>query len=286
MPRGHYIAYTPQWAASGGKIIEYGQAGHLRSNRNELINSISEKTCCLSYTVSYNTVPRGMVPLEEMVEVGEQFDIPVVIDSASMLPPVSNLHKYTDMGVDIACFSGGKAIQAPNNTGMILGNGKGAKIVEAVRNHSFPHDGWGRGHKISKEQIVGLVVALEMFVKNGDSLYSKQMKTAKYFLDELSGIKGLEVTIIPNDETFHEHPVMPYVPRVRFQWDMKEIGLTADAVDKYMAKDDPPVFLRRGIYHDYYTNKAWRLIDTFYLRQGEEKIVADRIKQLFKNKSN
>jgi uncharacterized pyridoxal phosphate-dependent enzyme len=286
MPRGHYIAYTPQWAASGGKIIEYGQAGHLRPNRNELVNVISDKTCCLSYTVSYNTVPRGMIPLEEMVEVGEEFNIPVVIDSASMLPPVSNLYKYTDMGVDIACFSGGKAIQAPNNTGMILGNGKGSKIVEAVRNHSFPHDGWGRGHKISKEQIVGLVVALEMFVKNGDSLYGKQMKTAKYFVDELSGIDGLDVTIIPNDETFHEHPVMPYVPRVRIQWNLKEIGFSAKDMDKYLAKDDPPIFLRRGIYHDYYTNKEWRLIDTFYLRKEEEKIVADRIKQLFKNRKN
>jgi uncharacterized pyridoxal phosphate-dependent enzyme len=286
MPRGHYIAYTPQWAASGGKIVEYGQAGYLRPNRNELMNAISDRTCCLSYTVSYNTVPRGMIPLEEMIEAGKEFDLPVVIDSASMLPPVSNLYKYTDMGVDIACFSAGKAIQAPNNTGMILGKGKGAKIVEAIRNNSFPHSGWGRGHKISKEQIVGLVVALEMFVKNGDSLYSKQMKTAKYFLNELSEIDGLEVTIIPNDETFHEHPVMPYVPRVRFQWDMKEIGFSAEDADKYMAKDDPPIFLRRGIYHDYYTNKEWRLIDTFYLRKGEEKIVADRIKQLFKNKKD
>jgi len=107
------------------------------------------------------------------------------------------------------------------------------------------------------------------------------MKTAKYFIDELSGIDGLDVTIIPNDETFHEHPVMPYVPRVRIQWDMKEIGFSAEDMDKYLAKDDPPIFLRRGIYYDYYTNKEWRLIDTFYLRKEEEKIVADRIKQLF-----
>jgi uncharacterized pyridoxal phosphate-dependent enzyme len=285
MPRGHYIAYTPQWAAAGAKLVEYGQAGNLRSYKNELENSINEKTCCLSYIVSYNTVPRGMIPLEEVIEVGEQKDLPVVIDSASMLPPVSNIHKYTDMGVDIACFSGGKAIQAPNNTGMLLGNGKGAEIVKAVRNHSFPHDGWGRGHKVSKEQIVGLVVALEHFIKNGDSLFEKQMKTAKYFLNELSTIPGLEVVIIPNDETFHEHPVMPHVPRVRLEWDPKEMGVSSEEVDDFMAKEDPPVFLRKGIYFNYYTNKDWRLIDTFYLRPGEEKIVADRLQRIFENKS-
>jgi len=284
MPRGHYIAYTPQWAASGGKIIEYGQAGTLKSCKDELEGLINDKTCCLSYTMSYNTVPRGMIPLEEVIQVGKEKSVPVVIDSASMLPPVSNIHKYTDMGVDIACFSGGKAIQAPNNTGLMLGNGKGAEIIRAVRDRSFPHDGWGRGHKISKEQIVGLVVALEHFIKNGDSLYEKQMKTAEYFLDELSPIPGVDVVIIPNDETFHEHPVMPLVPRVRFEWDQKKIGISALDVDNYMAKEDPPVFLRKGIYYNYYTNKDWRLIDTFYLRPGEEKIVADRLKRIFKNK--
>jgi len=285
MPRGHYIAYTPQWVSSGAKVVEYGQAGYLRSNKHELESAINENTCCLSYTASYNTVPRGMIPIEEVIDAGKKHNIPIVVDAASMLPPVSNLHKFTDIDVDIVCFSGGKAIQAPNNTGMMLGNGKGAKIIEAVRAHSFPHDGWGRGHKISKEQIVGLVVALEEFIKNGDALYEKQMRTARYFVEELSGIPSVDVIIIPNDETFHEHPVMPHVPRVRVQWDEKALGLSASDVDRYMAEEDPPVFLRKGIYYDYYTNKAWRLIDTFYLRDGEEKIVADRMRRILTKKN-
>jgi L-seryl-tRNA(Ser) seleniumtransferase len=277
-PRGHYIAYTPQWVAAGAKMVDYGQAGSLRSSKDELEEAICERTCCLAYTVSYNVVPRGNLPIEEVIEAGKKHDIPVVVDSASMLPPVGNLHKYTDLGVDIACFSGGKAIQAPNNTGMLLGKGKGAEIVEGVRNNAFPRDGWGRGHKISKEQIVGLVVALEEFVKNGDKLYAKQMKKAKYLKETLSGIPGVDVVIIPNDETFHEHPVIPHVPRVKVSWDKKAKGFSGSDVDKLMAKDDPPVFLRKGIFFDYYTNKEWRLIDTFYLRDGEEKIVAERMK--------
>ena len=281
MPRGHYISYTPQWAASGGKIVEYGQAGSLRSFRDELESAINNNTCCLAYTVSYNVVPRGVIPLEEVVGAGKKHSIPVVVDAASMLPPVANLHRYTDMGVDIVCFSGGKAVQGPNNTGMMLGNGKGAAIIKAVREHSFPHIGWGRGHKVSKEQIVGLCVALEEFVKRGDALYVKQMQVAEHIVRELGQIKGVTASIIPNDETHHEHVAMPHVPRVKLEWDKSVVGFSGADLDAYMAKEDPPVALRNIIYFDYYTDKAWRLIDTYYLRDEEVALIIDRLKRIF-----
>jgi len=281
VPRGHIIAYTPQWTASGAKTVEYGQAGTLRFFKKELESVITDKTCCLTYTVSYNTVPRGIIPIEEVIEVGKKNDIPVVMDAASDLPPVSNLHRYTDMGIDIVCFSGGKAIKAPNNTGMMLGQGKGVKIIQNIRDHTFPHAGWGRGHKISKEQIVGLVVALEIFIKEGDKLYDQQMETANFILRELKKIEGIEVKIIPNDETYHEHPIMPHVPRVLFEWDAKKKGFTAKDLDLKMAEEDPPIFLRNSHYYNYYTNKEWRLIDTFYLRHLEEKIITERLQRIF-----
>lgn len=285
MPRGHVIAYTPQWTASGANVIEYGQAGTLSSFKKEIESVINEKTCCLAYTISYNTVPRGRVPLEEVIEIGETYDLPVIIDAASDIPPVSNLHKFTDMGVDIVCFSGGKAIKAPNNTGMMLGQGRGNKIIKAVREHSFPHHGWGRGHKISKEQIVGLVVALEIFIKEGDSLYEKQMETAKYFLEQLADIQGVSVKIIPNDETYHEHPIMPHVPRVLLEWDRDKIGFSGKDLDIAISVEDPPIFLRNRHYFNYYTNKEWRLIDTFYLREDEKKIVSERLRKIFNEKN-
>jgi uncharacterized pyridoxal phosphate-dependent enzyme len=281
MPRGHYTAYAPQWMIPGTKIIEYGQAGILKSYKKELWSAVTDQTCCLSYTFSYNNVPRGIIPFEEVVAAGRNFGLPVVVDAASELPPVSNLHKFIDMGADIVCFSGGKAIRAPNNTGMLLGSEKGEEIIAAIRNHTFPHHGWGRGHKISKEQIVGLVVALEIFIKEGDQLYEKQMKTAEYLHNELSDVQGVNVVIIPNDESYHEHPMMPHVPRVLVEWDQKELGLTAQDLDKAMAEDDPPIFLRDTHYYDYYTNKEWRMIDTFLLRSPEEKIIAERMKKIF-----
>ena len=281
-PRGHHIMYTPQWTVSGATLVEYGQAGTLGPMKRELESAITEGTCCLAYTASYTVDPRGMFPLEEAIEAGKDHGVPVVVDAASMLPPVANLHKYTDMGADIVCFSGGKAIKAPNNTGMMLGKGRGAEIVRAVRAHSFPHAGWGRGYKISKEQIVGLLVALEIFVEEGDSLYAEQMETAEYFEGELRDIPGVDVCIMPNDESFHEHVFTPRVPRVLLRWDAREIGLTGKDVDEAMAREDPPVLLRNSKYFTYFTDKEWRQIDTYYLREEESKIVAMRLKKILR----
>lgn len=283
IPRGHFISYTPQWTASGATLVEFGQAGTLKSFRRELEAAINDRTCCIAYTVSYNTVPRGMIPFEEIVEIGRAKDIPVIVDMASDIPPVSNLHKFCDMGADIVCISGGKAIKAPNNTGIMLGTAKGVRLIQAIRNHSFPHPGWGRGHKISKEQIVGLVTALEIFVAEGDALYDRQMKTARYMKGALDGIPHLSVTIMPNDEAYHEHPVMAHVPRVLMQWDAEQLGMTAEDLDRAVRQDDPPIFLRNTHYAEYYTNKQWRLIDTFFLREGEPEIIVTRLKKIFAN---
>ena len=279
-PRGHYQAYTPQWTSAGARLVEYGQVGMLKSFKRELESAITDRTCCLSYTLSYNTPPRGSIPIEEVIEAGKKYGIPVIVDAAALLPPVANLYKFTDMGADIVIFSGGKGIRSIASSGMMLGRGRGTEIVKAVRKYTYPHEGWARGFKVSKEQIVGLVAALEIFIKEGDRQYDRQMKTARYLQKELSEVQDLDVRIIPNDETYHEHPVVPHVPRVLVQWDLQTVKITAEALDQAMAAEDPPIFLKERHYHNYYTNKAWRIIDTYFLREGEERIVAERFKKI------
>jgi len=285
LPLGHCIAYTPQWGASGASIITYGEPGTMyQVTCNDIESAITEQTCCLGYVESYSVAPRGKLPLTDVVKIAHKYDLPVIVDAASMLPPVSNLQKYFDLGADIVIFSGGKAIKAPNNTGMILGKGaKGKKIVESIHKYAFPNNGWGRGYKVSKEQIVGFVVALEIFINEGDSYYSGQMKIAQNIVEKLSQIPNLEICIIPNNERFHEHPTMPHVPRVKIEWDMDIIKLKPSQLDKALANEDPPIFLRGIVYYPYYTNKAWRLLDTYYLREEEVEILIDRLKKIFKD---
>lgn len=165
---------------------------------------------------------------------------------------------------------------------MMLGQGCGAKVIEAVRHHSYPHEGWARGFKVGKEQIVGLVAALEIFIREGDAQYEQQMQVARFLLNALEDIPHVDVQIIPNDESFHEHPVVPHVPRLLIQWDPARIQLTAEELDRAMAVEDPPVFLKERHYENYFTNKAWRIIDTYFLREGEAQIVAQRLKRIMK----
>jgi len=78
--------------------------------------------------------------------------------------------------------------------------------------------------------------------------------------------------------------VVPHVPRVLVEWDAGKLGVTGKAMDAAMALEDPPVFLKNTHYWDYYTNKEWRVIDTFCLREGEEKIIAERMKRFLARK--
>ena len=281
MHRGHSTTYDPQWTAAGAKFINYGTGGYLRFSEQELEDQITEQTCCLGYVYSYHDTPRGFIPIENVVKIAKKHGLPVIVDTASILPPVANLHKFADAGAEISIFSGGKGIRGPNDTGLMLAKGdKGKEIIDTVKLFASPHGGWGRGLKVSKEQIVGLLVALEIFVKEGDTWYQKQMQMAKYMAGQLNDITGFEVDIIPNDETLHEHPISPHVPRVRIQWNAANQKLAPEQVDKAMAEEDPPVVIRAGIYFDPLTNKASRLIDTYYLREGEEKIVAERLRRI------
>ena len=112
-------------------------------------------------------------------------------------------------------------------------------------------------------------------------LYEKQRKIADHFVRELGKINGLTISIIPNDDAYHEHVSMPHVPRVKIEWDKGTMGFSGADLDAYMAEEDPPVALRNIIYFDYYTDKAWRLIDTYYLRDEEVALITDRLKRIF-----
>ena len=103
-----------------------------------------------------------------------------------------------------------------------------------MNNSHYPNEGWARGFKVDKEQIAGLVAALDIFIRESDALYERHMQTARYLKEELEGIDHVDVQIIPNDESFHEHPIVPHVPRVLSQWDSAEVCLTAEKLDEAM----------------------------------------------------
>jgi hypothetical protein len=126
-----------------------------------------------------------------------------------------------------------------------------------------------------------LVVALEDFLINEETRLKRAYELVDYIVNKLNTIKNIEVEVIPNNEEFHEHPVTPLVPRIKIKWDEKDLGISSDNVDKYLIENDPPIHLRNRIYCNYYTNKSWRIIDTYCLRKDEAKIIVNRLREIF-----
>jgi D-glucosaminate-6-phosphate ammonia-lyase len=273
----HTQSYTCQWAASGARLVFYGQAGSLSGLERDLEGRITGQTRCVTHTISYNCPARDIVPLGKICEVAHRHGLPVIVDAAAMLPPIENLWKYFEEGADVVIFSGGKALRALGSTGLILSRGRGADLVKILQRHGYPNPGWGRGYKISKEQVVSLVRAVEIFLEEATTNYTNLLNRALRIKQGLENLSGLNVRVIPNDEHYHEHPLAPRVPRVLMEWDIEVTGFNAAELDITLRTEKPEIFLKERHYADYYSNKAWRIIDTYCLNPEQDDFLIKKI---------
>ena len=273
----HTQSYTNQWAASGGRLVFYGQAGSLSGLERDLESRITNKTRCVTHTISYNCPARDIVPLGRVSEVAHRHGLTVIVDSAAMLPPTENLWNFFEDGADVVIFSGGKALRALGSTGLILARGRGTNVVNILQRLGYPNPGWGRGYKISKEQVVSLVRAVEIFLEEAAANYTTLLKRADLIKQGLDGLPGFNIRVIPNDEHYHEHPLAPRVPRVLLEWNTEVTGFNAAELDMALKTEMPEILLKERHYADYYSNKAWRIIDTYCLNAEQDDLLVKRI---------
>jgi L-seryl-tRNA(Ser) seleniumtransferase len=152
--------------------------------------------------------------------------------------------------------------------------------------HSAPNHGIGRGFKVSKECIVGLVTALEeVLSRDEDEEYEKQMAKAEYMAEQLDNLTGVYVSIVPNDGKTYEHPLMPHTPVVRIDIDKEVLGMkTIQSLYAALREGEPGIYLRFPRFEDRefgpFTSRDSVLLFTYYLRDGEERIVAERMKSV------
>jgi uncharacterized pyridoxal phosphate-dependent enzyme len=154
--RIHRFTYDQALRSAGGVLVEIGLGR--RTIPYELEAAITDKTAAVVYLVSPFTSPPGVLSLEEVCQIAHRHGIPVIVDAASMLPPRDNLRKYLRQGADLVNFSGGKGIRGPQSTGILAGR---KDLIRAAALNASPNQGIGRPSKTSKEEIVGLVTALE-----------------------------------------------------------------------------------------------------------------------------
>jgi L-seryl-tRNA(Ser) seleniumtransferase len=157
--RSHRNVYDQAVRTAGARLVEFGSEAGTRPANLEA--AITDRTVGVFYVVASWLRP-GAMSLAETVEVAHRHGLPVVVDAAAQLPPMANLWRFTrELGADVAVFSGGKALNGPQATGLVVGK---KAIVESVARNGYPNHSIGRPMKIGKENIVGLLAAIEWYL--------------------------------------------------------------------------------------------------------------------------
>ena len=215
--------------------------------------------------------------LQRTVEIAKKANVPLLLDDAAGIPPIENLRLYARMGVDLYCFSGGKGLAGPQCSGLLLG--RKDLIDEAVRHNNPNSDAIGRGMKVSKEQIVGMVAALDWFLAQTDAGMEAEFRArAERIAAQLKGIPSLKTTIAtPNVEA-------NAVPHLLISYDQSKVRIAPLEVAKQLRAGKPsielnPVTGRRGgsgLPNDENTI----VVGVWMLQPGEEAIVARRLREV------
>jgi L-seryl-tRNA(Ser) seleniumtransferase len=177
----------------------------------------------------------GKISREDWVRVAHQHGVPCFNDAAADVPPISNLWKYTEMGFDLVTFSGGKGLRGPQCTGLLLGR---KDLIEAAKKNNSPNSNTvGRGMKVTKEEIVGLVAAVDWFLKQDDAAMEAEYRhRADLIAKELSSIPTLQTQIFTPEVANH-------VPHLLITFDQNQLKITGAEVLRKMREGNPRIEL-------------------------------------------
>ncbi len=229
----HRFPYDHAYRAVGAKIVEIGN--YLFNHPWELEGAINERTAAVAYLCAPFTSKRVM-PLSQVCEIAHAHDVPVIVDAASMLPPRANLQRYLRDGADMVIFSGGKGVRGPQGTGILCGR---ADLIDAALANASPAQFIGRSAKVAKEEIVGLVTALSMFVEedeNAEMAWYREM--AQRVVDSLIEVPGLNISL--------EHDGIDYLlPNAVLHLGGDWSGPSAPQVAAALQQGDPPIYLQQ-----------------------------------------
>src|ERR1700722_5973918 len=217
---------------------------------------------------------------EEWLRVAHDHTIPCHLDAAADMPPISNLWKYTGMGFDLVAFSGGKGMRGPQNAGLLLGK---KHLTDLAHENNNPNDGVGRGMKVAKEQIVGMVAAVDWVLsQTEESMQGDYQKRADLIANSVKGIPSVTTeTVVPKIANHVPHVIIHFDPSVR--------GVTTQEVLTALRAGKPSIELHpnsghpanQGIPSDANT----LVVGVWMMQPGEDAIVGRRIREVFTNKA-
>ena len=258
--KSHRNGFDHQLRATGVTLIEV-------ETREDVKRAINSKTAMMHFSNFANAA--GQIKVDEWVKLAHENQIPAFNDAAADTPPVSHLWDYANMGYDLIAFSGGKAIRGPQCAGLLIG--KKEFIANALLNNSPNEDTLGRSAKVGKEEIVGMVKALECYLnEDPPALETEWWRRLDSVSAEITKVAGVATS-------FNVPDVANHVPHMRISWDPRKISLVPREAASALRNGKPSIVLG--------SSESGLGMNSFMLKPGEEKIIATQLAQLFKSHS-
>ncbi len=255
LQKSHLIGYAHAIKNCGVKLILVETAAEMEA-------AINEKTAMLWFFNNNN--PVGKIQYEEFLRIGQKHKIPTMNDCAADVPPVENLWKYTEMGFDLVCFSGGKGIRGPQSAGLLLGR---KDLIAAARLNAAPRgETVGRGMKVNKEEVLGMLAALE------DYLQTDHEAEWKLWQSQIDHIFSVLSTVPGVQSEKHVPAIANHVPSLKVMWDQDKIPMSGDQVRQKLRLGHPSI--------QTVGDRESLGITSWMMNPGEERIVASRIRQI------
>jgi uncharacterized pyridoxal phosphate-dependent enzyme len=259
--KSHRNPFDHQLRSTGVKLIEI-------ETRDQLRQAVNDRTAMMHFSNFANAA--GQIKVDEWVKLGKQFNIPCMNDAAADTPPVSHLWDYTNMGYDLVTFSGGKAMRGPQCAGLLIG--RKDLVANALLNNSPHEDTLGRSQKVGKEEIIGMVKALELYLKEDhDALEREWQARLERVSRELTKIPGVSTSFFVPDIANH-------VPHMQITWDSK-VSLEPHQVSQVLRNSKPAIVIGGG------EGRPGLTMCSFMLQPGEDKIVAEQLSRVLREHS-
>lgn len=257
--------YDQNWRMIGTTVIAAETADEIRA-------AIGPRTAALGMVLSHNSEGHKL-DLEEMIAIAHKAGLPLILDAAAEIPPASNLKKFVAMGADLVAFSGGKNLRGPQCSGLLLGR---KDLVEKAYANSAPHNHFARIAKVGKEEIVGLLTAVELALqRDEEGERKKQQAMLRRVAARVADVPTVRTEFITNLDYSHS-------PRLSIQWDEQRLGMTAGEVNQKLRDGEPSIVAADMTKF----RPSWAGLGIFAacLQPGQETVVADRVRAILLRK--
>jgi L-seryl-tRNA(Ser) seleniumtransferase len=265
--KGHRLTHEHALEMCGARLVEVDTLADYES-------AFTPRTAMAFF---FNAAEEGRITHEEWLRVAHGHGVPCFLDAAADIPPIANLWNYTTMGYDLVAFSGGKGIRGPQNAGLLLGR---KDLIAAAAANNNPNDrSVGRGMKVAKEQIVGMVAALDWLLEQTDEAIEREARRrAERIVAQLRDLPTLTTEVfVP--------PVANHVPHLMIRYDQQRIAITPADVAIALREGQPSIELNpatgrisgaAGLHSDENTI----VVGPWMMKPGDDVVVGRRLREV------